>query len=74
MESRLSGFSTLNASLAGLPLNLGWAEDAIRRLRFYVNVKLSLFTFCAVLTPLPYVNNRVAELVYGELRFPAISN
>jgi hypothetical protein len=50
-------------------------EDVITRyLRLYISVKLSPFTFYAVLTPLPYVNNRVAELIYGELRFPAISN
>jgi hypothetical protein len=45
-----------------------------RRLRLYISIKLSPSTFCAVLTPLSYVSNKIAGLVYGELRFPVISN
>jgi hypothetical protein len=75
MRPRLDGSSVLNASLIGLPLNLNWVEDAVaRRLRFYIGVKLSPSTFYAVLILLSYVSNRIAGLVCGELRFPAISN
>jgi hypothetical protein len=75
MRLRLDGFSILGVFLAGLLLDLGRAGNVItRRLRFCVSVKLSLFTFYAVLTPLSYVNNKVTGLIYGKLRFPAISN
>jgi hypothetical protein len=45
-----------------------------RRLRLYINIKLSPFTLYAVLIPLSYVNNKIAGLICGELRFPVISN
>jgi hypothetical protein len=75
MGPRLGGSSALGAFLAGLPLGLSWAENAVaRRLRLYVSVKLLLSTLYAVLAPLSYVNNKVTESVYEELRFPVISN
>jgi hypothetical protein len=60
MGSRLSGFFILGAFLASLPLDLSWTGDAItRRLRLYADVKLSLSALYAVLTPFPYVNNKI---------------
>jgi hypothetical protein len=75
MGPRLGGSSDLGASLVDLSLGLGWIRDAVaRRLRFYIGVKPSPSALCAVLTPLSCVSSRVAGLVCGELRFPAISN